>query len=124
MFLLETGMFAAMSVATCREPAHLLTPYASPGWLGLVLVAAVLGTAGPFVVNNHWQRFITPTEAGLIYSFGPVIAALLEAILPATLARWTGIDYANQPLTATLVTGGALILTANVLLQLWPQEKV
>lgn len=124
MFLLETGLFAAVSVATCREPAHLFTPYTSPGWLGLVLVVAVLGTTGPFVVNNHWQRFITPTEAGLVYSFGPVIAALLEVVLPAQLARWTGIDYPNQPLTAVLVTGGALILAANVLIQLWPQQKV
>ena len=123
MFLIETGLFAALSVATCRAPAHLFTPYASPGWLGIVVVVAVLGTTGPFVVNNHWQRFITPPEAGLIYSFSPVVAALMEVILPASLASWTGIAYANQPLTAVLVTGGALILGANVLIQLWPQKQ-
>ena len=123
MFLIELGLFAAVSVATCREPAHLFAPYASPGWLGLVVVTAVVGTAGPFVLNNRWQRLVTPTEAGLLYSFSPVIAALTETALPALLSRWTGIDYANQPLTLVLVTGGALILGANVLIQLSPEAR-
>jgi len=71
---------------------------------------------------NRWQRFIPATEAGLLYSFGPVIAALTEVALPATLSRWVGIDYPNQPLTLALVTGGALILGANVLIQLRPEK--
>ena len=124
MFLIEGALLALVSVATVREPAHLFTPYTSPAWLVLLLVAAVLGTAGPFVLMNHWQRFITTTEAGLLYSFGPVVAALTEVFMPARLSRWMGIDYADQPLTFALVAGGALILGANVLIQLWPQEKV
>jgi hypothetical protein len=58
----------------------------------------------------------------LLYSFSPVMAAVTETFLPAPLSRWIGIDYANQPLTISLVTGGALILGANVVIQLWPQE--
>lgn len=122
MFVLEGGLFAAVSLLTCREPAHLLTPFASTSWLALVLVTTVLGTAGPFVVNNRWQRFITTTEAGLLYSFGPIVAALTESVLPASLARWTGIEYPNQPLTSALIAGGALILAANALIQLRPQD--
>jgi drug/metabolite transporter (DMT)-like permease len=87
-------------------------------------LAAVLGSAGPFLLMNYWQRFITTTEAGLLYSFSPVMAALTETFLPAPLSRWIGIDYANQPLTFSLIIGGALILGANVVIQLWPQEKV
>ncbi len=121
MFLIEGAMFAAVAVATCREPAHLFTPYASPGWVAMVIATAVLGTAGPFVLINRWQRFIAPTEAGLLYSFGPVVAALTEVVLPAPLSRWTGIAYANQPLTPVLLLGGALILSANVLIQLRPE---
>ncbi len=118
MFLLEGGMFAAVAGATCREPAHLVTPFASAPWLALVVAATLFGTAGPFLLINRWQRFVTTTEAGLLYSFGPVIAALSEAGLPAPLARWTGVAYANQPLTVALVAGGALILGANLLYQL------
>lgn len=123
MFLLEGLMFAGLSLVTCRDSAHLFAPYTSPGWLGLMLAVTLLLTAGPFVIINRWQRFIPPAEAGLIYSVGPVLTALTEAVLPAVLAVWAGITYANQPLTSTLVIGGALILGANVLIQLWPQEK-
>lgn len=123
MFLIEGGLFAALSLATCREPANLLAPYASPGWLGLMVASAVLGSVGPFVLLNHWQRLVTPAEAGVLYSFSPVIATLAEVFLPAMISRWTSISYANQPLTLTLVVGGALILAANGLLQWRPAPK-
>lgn len=123
MFLLEGVLFAGLSIATCRDSAHLFAPYTSLGWLALVVATTLFLTAGPFVLINRWQRFIPPTEAGLIYSVGPVLTALTEAVLPVVLATWIGIAYANQPLTSTLVTGGALILGANLLIQLWPQEK-
>jgi drug/metabolite transporter (DMT)-like permease len=123
MFLIEGGLFAIVAVATCRETSHLFTPYTSPSWVWLVIVTTITGTAGPFVVMNHWQRFITPTEAGLRYSFGPVVSALTEVGLPAVLSAWIGINYPNQPLTFALVFGGALILAANALIQLWPPEK-
>jgi drug/metabolite transporter (DMT)-like permease len=123
MFLIEAGLFAVVSVATVRDPAHLVAPFASPGWLALAVAATVLGTAAPFVLINHWQRFITATEAGLLYSFGPVVAALAEVFAPAWFSHWVGIDYPNQPITATLLVGGALILGANALIQFWPQEK-
>ncbi len=122
-FLLEGALFAVVSVAVCRTPVHLVAPYASVSWLALMAATALLATAGPFVLMNRWQRFIPTAEAGLIYGLGPVFAALAEVFLPATLSRWTGIDYPNQPLTVTLVLGGALVLGANVLVQLWPQEK-
>ncbi|MBS0663848.1 MAG: EamA family transporter [Verrucomicrobia bacterium] len=118
MFLMEGGMFAAVAAATVRAPVHLTAPFGSLSWNVLALAATLLGTAGPFLFINRWQRFVTPTEAGLLYSFGPVFAALAETVLPAPLGRWTGLEYSNQPLTAALVTGGGLILGANILVQL------
>ncbi len=118
MFLVEGGLFAAVSVLACRDPVHLLAPYHSPSWIWIMLAAALLGTVGPFIFMNRWQRFVPAAEAGLLYSFSPVIAALAEIALPAPLSRWAGIDYPNQPLTSALVIGGALILAANVLIQL------
>jgi drug/metabolite transporter (DMT)-like permease len=117
MFLLEGLGFAVVSLVTCRTPAHLVTPYFSPAWVGLAVVTMLFGTAGPFILMNRWQRFLAPTEAGLLYSFSPVVAALAEIILPGPLSRWVEIDYPNQPLTFTLVTGGALVLGANLLIQ-------
>lgn len=118
MFLIEGGLFAVVSLWTCRDPAHLIQPYTSPSWLALVVLAATFGTVTPFVVMNHWQRFIPAAEAALLYSFSPVVAALSEVGLPALFSRWFGVAYANQPLSFTLVTGGALILAANVVIQL------
>ena len=118
MFVMEGTLFAVVAVATVRDPAHLVSPFGSPSWNAIVLVATLLGTAGPFLFINRWQRFVTPTEAGLLYSFGPVIAALAETILPTPIGRWAGLDYVNQPLTAALVMGGGLILAANILVQL------
>jgi drug/metabolite transporter (DMT)-like permease len=124
MFLIEGVLFAALSLVTCREPANLVAPYASPVWLTLMVASALLGSVGPFVVMNHWQRFVTATEAGVLYSFGPVIATLSEVFLPAVISGWAGITYANQPLTMTLVVGGALILAANGLLQWKPARAL
>jgi len=123
MFLIEALLFAAVAFAVCRDHQHLTEPYHSPAWLAMVVAATVFGTAGPFLFMNRWQRFVTPTEAGLLYSFSPVVAALTEVVAPAPLARWTGIAYANQPLTGALVTGGALILAANALIQLQPESR-
>ncbi|MDB6126150.1 MAG: protein of unknown function transrane [Verrucomicrobia bacterium] len=120
MFLLEGLLFAGVSVVTCRNPANLIAPYFSASWFWVSLAAAIFGTVGPFLLMNRWQRFVTPTEAGLLYCFSPVIAALTEIVAPAPLSRLVGIDYANQPLTSALVVGGALILAANVLIQLKP----
>ncbi len=118
MFLLEGLGFALVSVLTVRTPAHLVEPFTAPGWVALMVASTVFGTIGPFVMLNQWQRFITATEAGVLYSFGPVIATLSEVFLPALISGWVGITYANQPLTVTLVIGGALIIAANGLLQL------
>ncbi len=123
MFLIEAGLFAVVSVAVCREPANLLAPYASPGWVGIMLTATIFGTIGPFVLMNHWQRFVTATEAGMLYCLGSVFATLAEIAMPGLISRWTGIVYANQPVTLTLAVGGAFILGANVLLQLMPARK-
>ncbi|MBP6506476.1 MAG: EamA family transporter [Opitutaceae bacterium] len=123
MFLLEGGLFLAVSVAVCREPAHLLAPYASFGWVGVMLAATVFGTIGPFAVMNHWQRYVTPTEAGMLYCFCPVVAAVAEVFFPEVLSRWTGVVYANQPLTLTLAVGGAFILGANLLVQWSPGTR-
>lgn len=123
MFLIEAGLFAVVSVLTCREPANLVAAYTSPGWLGIMIAATIFGTIGPFVVMNHWQRFVTATEAGMLYCLGSVFATLAEIALPGVLSRWVGIDYANQPVTFTLAIGGGFILGANVLLQLMPVRK-
>ena len=72
----------------------------------------------------RWQRVITATEAGLIYCLSPVFAALGGLFLPGEIARWTGITYANEIAGRSLLIGGLLIISANVLIQLRPPERL
>jgi drug/metabolite transporter (DMT)-like permease len=79
--------------------------------LALVLFCTVLN----FFIMNGWQRHVSATEAGLIYCLEPVIATALSAFLPGWISRLAGIDYPNETLRWGLFAGGALILTATVL---------
>jgi drug/metabolite transporter (DMT)-like permease len=64
---------------------------------------------------NTWQRFVSATEAGLIYCLEPVIATLLASFLPGWISRWAGIDYPDETLRWGLLAGGALIIAAAIL---------
>ena len=47
----------------------------------------------------------------------PVFAAGYALFLPAALAAFVGRDYPNETLRGTLIVGGALILSANIVMQ-------
>lgn len=72
---------------------------------------------GGYLLMNRWQRDVTATEAGLIYSVEPVVTSVLALFLPGLISTWAGIHYANETLTARLLIGGGLVTAANVLLQ-------
>jgi drug/metabolite transporter (DMT)-like permease len=64
---------------------------------------------------NRWQRWLSATEAGLIYCIEPVIAAILSGFLPGWISCYAGINYPNEALRWTLLLGGLLIVSATVL---------
>ena len=119
----STVMFLAM--ALCCVPLLLATApsavacwraYASPVAVAFMAVLVVVCTLGGYLLMNRWQRGVTATEAGLIYSAEPVFASVLALFLPAWLSAWTGVVYPNEQLTIRLLVGGGLITAANVLL--------
>jgi hypothetical protein len=67
---------------------------------------------------NYWQKYISATEAGLIYTIEPVCASVLSLFLPAIFSAWAGINYPNEHFSLRLLVGGGLITVANVILQL------
>jgi drug/metabolite transporter (DMT)-like permease len=81
----------------------------------LTLALAVFCSVVSFYVMNTWQRFISATEAGLIYCVEPIIATVLCGFLPRWISGWAGIDYPNETLRWGLFAGGALIVGAAVL---------
>ena len=89
--------------------------FATPGLVGLMVIAVVLCTAINYYIMNRWQRWVSATEAGLIYCMEPVIATALCAFLPGIISRLVGVAYPNEALGWNLLAGGALIIGATVL---------
>jgi drug/metabolite transporter (DMT)-like permease len=85
-----------------------------------VLLAALvlLCTLGAFNLSNHWQKAVTSTEAGLIYTAEPVFASVFALFLPSLIAQWARLDYKNERLSTSLIIGGGLIVAANLVMQL------
>jgi drug/metabolite transporter (DMT)-like permease len=120
MFGAQALVLSALALVAAPGAGALLVPWASPAWVGLTLVLAVVCTVGAFSIMNAWQPRVTATEAGLIYCMEPVSASVLALFLPAVLSAVAGIRYPNESLSWALVAGGALITLANVLVQTGP----
>lgn len=112
-----TLLFLPIAILVAPEPSVLIAAGAS--WSALLMVAmlSVFCTVGSFLLMNTWQRHVPAAEAGLIYTTEPVFAAAYALVLPVMLGRMAGVDYPNETLTMTLVTGGGLIVAANVAMQ-------
>jgi drug/metabolite transporter (DMT)-like permease len=115
MFALLGVMFSAVYAVqggNMGQAASLFEPAAVGPMLLMLLFPCTVFT---FLVMNTWQRWVSATEAGLIYCIEPVIAAILSGFLPGWISRYAGIDYPNEPLRWTLLVGGLLIVSATVL---------
>ena len=115
-------MFAVMAIAA---GLGYLTRGGTVGDLGrlldsstlweMTLVLVLLCTVATYFVMNTWQRYVTATEAGLIYCIEPVMATALSAFVPGWISRIASISYTNEILGWALAIGGVLILTATIL---------
>lgn len=119
----EMMVFWILAAFTAPNAAAIVTPWTSPGWLGLTGMLTVFCTLGAFSLMNTWQPKISATEAGLIYCVEPIFGSLMALFLPALFSAWVGINYPNEVLTAHLLIGGGLITLANVLIQLRPLSR-
>jgi drug/metabolite transporter (DMT)-like permease len=102
---------------TAPNASACLRAFASPAAGGFLAVLVIVCTLGGYLFMNRWQRDVTATEAGLIYSVEPVVTSVLTLFLPGLISIWAGINYPNENLTARLLIGGGLVTAANVLLQ-------
>jgi len=96
--------------------------FGTPAIWTLTLALVLLCTVFNFLVMNAWQRCVSATEAGLIYSIEPVIATVLAAFLPGWISRFASVGYPNETLTWSLFVGGGLIVGATVLVATEPRK--
>lgn len=75
-----------------------------------ILFCALFATTFSYTVENHYQKFIPETEAGIIYSLEPVFAAVSAWVLLAeipTLRIWIG----------------AVMIMTGMLIAAWSTQK-
>jgi len=118
-------MFGCIAVALL--PVALLTAHGasdfgllvgSPVAIGLLLLLTIPSTVLAFSLMNRFQPDLSASEAGILYCTEPVFASVLALFLPRFLSSAAHIVYENEHLTARLLIGGGLIISATVLLQL------
>jgi drug/metabolite transporter (DMT)-like permease len=118
MFLGVGLIFLILALFTNKDPKHYTVPFESVPILVLLAALVLLCTLGAFTLSNHWQKAVTSTEAGLIYTAEPVFASVFALFLPSLIAQWARLDYQNERLSASLTIGGGLIVAANLVMQL------
>ena len=111
LFALPLVMVTAPAANAC------LRAYASVPACGLMALLVVFCTLISYTVMNRWQKYISATEAGLIYTIEPVCASVLSLFLPAIFSAWAAVNYPNEHFSLRLLVGGGLITVANVILQ-------
>jgi drug/metabolite transporter (DMT)-like permease len=115
MFGLMGLFFAVVFPLLGGAPAGAGRLVPSPGVFVLFTATVLFCTVINYFIMNQWQRWVSATEAGLIYCLEPVIATFLAAFLPGRISELTGVKYDNEPLGWNLLAGGALIVGATVL---------
>ena len=130
--MIPVSVLMFLGFAACALPVVLVS---KPSWsaiaglyqghqeLLLMAVIVLFCTVYAYTSMNRWQPHVSATEGGLIYCMEPVFTSLYALFLPAWLASWTGVPYANETLTTALLIGGGLITSANILLQLPQRAK-
>lgn len=93
-------------------------PFAMPFSVSYFAIMVLLPTVGSFLLMNRYQRHVSASEAGIVYATEPVFASAFALVLPGLLSSLSGIHYPDETLHLRLVVGGALVVSANVLLAL------
>ena len=110
-----------MSIIQCIVIAVICTGAAAPGgialpqttgdWLSISYMAVVAGAAA--LLGQTWaQAHLPPTRTAIIMSMEPVFAALFAVLL------------GGESATARMLLGGALVLTAMLIVELVPRRKI
>lgn len=116
-------VFLPITFATAPSTSIVLSMGSSPSIILLTSVLALVCTVGSFCLMNTYQRHVTSTEAGLIYTTEPVFASCYALFLPGIIASLMGHPYANESLTIKLIIGGSLIIVANLIVILAMKKR-
>ena len=115
MFAMMSAVFVAGYFMAGGTASGAVPLFGTPVLWLLTLVLVLLCTVFNFLIMNEWQRCVSATEAGLIYSIEPVIATMLSGFLPGLISWVASVSYPNETPTWSLLVGGVLIVGATIL---------
>ena len=116
--LVSAGLLAGIGA----KPADIVRAFAPAStWVFLVVLIGPC-TLMAFLWMNRWQKHVSATHAGLIYCLEPVFATGFAFFVPALIAGFAGITYANESITLPMIVGGGFVLAANLFMQ-WPPRR-
>lgn len=121
MFSTIAGIFSLFGLFQAGSAKDFQDVWRAPGFSWLILLLALFCTLTAYGLMNVWQRYVTATEAGLIYCAEPIFATVFAIVFPPWLSQLAKIDYTPETLTANLLIGGSAITLANICFHL-PDE--
>ncbi|GAB4301377.1 MAG: DMT family transporter [Desulfuromonadia bacterium] len=99
--LIQFGVVSLMAAAVALLSGDLHATF-SPAAMGSVLYCAIFPTVLCFTLQNRYQRYVSPTRAGLVYTLDPVWAILFGALFLGerlTPLEWFGCGLIFAALT-------------------------
>jgi drug/metabolite transporter (DMT)-like permease len=120
MFLTIAAILAPVSFTHAQHASDTRVLFSTLPITLLLMAVTLACSLFAFLMMNRWQPFVDATTAGVVYCTEPLFATLFALFLPALLARFVEIDYANEVATPHLLIGGSLITLANVLIAITP----
>lgn len=110
MSLVQCAVIAVIC-AIAAAPGGIELPSTAGDWASVVYMALVAGAAAMFC--QTWaQAHLPPTRSAIIMSMEPVFAAVFAVLL------------GGESATVRMVTGGALVLAAMLIVELAPRRKI
>ncbi len=110
MSILQVAVIAAICLVAA-SPGGIVLPETGADWLSVLYMAAFAGSFALFA--QTWaQAHLAPTRAAIIMSMEPVFAAFFAVLL------------GGESITGRMLGGGAMVLTAMLVVELLPRRKV
>ncbi len=101
----------AVVCTLASAPDGLVLPSGAADWTSVVYMALVAG-AFAMAAQTWAQAHLPPTRAAIIMSMEPVFAAFFAVLL------------GGESLTARMLLGGSMVLTAMLVVELSPRRKI
>ena len=101
----------AVVCLVCTAPDGIVLPDQASDWAAVLYMALIPGALG--VVGQTWaQAHLSATRTAIVMSMEPVFAAFFAVLL------------GGESLTSRMLFGGALVLTAMLVVELAPRRKI